>query len=187
MDVFQFFDTFLPVVTEQVIDVPKIIFEDIPTRTPLREPQLVETLAEVPTESVFVEQTVDIPVPAGGGRLVDLQSFLPRTEFNSLWQWRSSRFSPRPGVQQLVPVEVFVFVVSLQDRVQQRHPQCIARQLLRSTMRMSCLTFFFFSHFPRPKKVRGSPRTRVRSWVALELIHAERSSNGSPRCRHHMG
>ena len=41
-DVLQFFATFMPVVAEQVVDVPKVIFENIPTRIPLREPQLVE-------------------------------------------------------------------------------------------------------------------------------------------------
>ena len=47
MDVLQFFDTLSPVVAEQVIDVLKISFEDIPTRTPVRDPQLVEQLVEV--------------------------------------------------------------------------------------------------------------------------------------------
>ena len=32
--VLQFFDTLLPVLAEQVIDVPKIFYEDIATRTP---------------------------------------------------------------------------------------------------------------------------------------------------------
>ena len=59
-----------PVVAEQVIAVPKIMLEDhIPHRSALREPQLVEQLVEVPKEPVFVEQTVDIPVPDRGGRL----------------------------------------------------------------------------------------------------------------------
>ena len=47
-------DALLPI-AEQVIHVPKIIFEDIPSRTPLREPQLAEPLVELPTEPVFVE------------------------------------------------------------------------------------------------------------------------------------
>ena len=41
--------------------------DHVPSRTPIREPQLVE----VPTVPVSVEQTVDIPV------LADLQGFLP--------------------------------------------------------------------------------------------------------------
>ena len=67
VDVLRFFDALLPG-AEQVIDVPKIIYEDIPSRTPLREPQLAEQLVEVPTILCFLEQTVDIPVPRGRGR-----------------------------------------------------------------------------------------------------------------------
>ena len=55
-EVLQFFATFLFVVAEQVVDVPKIIFENIPTRILLREPQLVEQLVEVPTVLFYVEQ-----------------------------------------------------------------------------------------------------------------------------------
>ena len=47
-DVLQFFDT-LTTDPEQVIEVPKIFFEDVPTRAVLRDPQLVEKLVEVPT------------------------------------------------------------------------------------------------------------------------------------------
>ena len=72
VEVLQFFDTLSPVVAKQVIDVPKISLEDIPTRTPVREPQLAEQLVEVPTVPVFVEQDVDIPVPSG-----DLQGSRP--------------------------------------------------------------------------------------------------------------
>ena len=74
VDVFRSFDTLLPV-AEQAIDVPRIIFEDIPSRTPLREPQLTEQLVEVPTILHFLKETVDIPVPRGRGRR--LQGFLP--------------------------------------------------------------------------------------------------------------
>ena len=34
---------------EQVIEVPKILSDDVPMRNPLREPQLAEQLVEVPT------------------------------------------------------------------------------------------------------------------------------------------
>ena len=67
-EVLQFFATCMPVVAEQVIDVPRIIFENIPTRIPLREPQLVEQLVEVPTVLFYVEQSVDTP---------DHQGFVP--------------------------------------------------------------------------------------------------------------
>ena len=57
VDVFQFFDTFMLGVAEKVFEVPKILEDSIPSRNPLREPQLVEQLVEVPT----VPQTVGIP------------------------------------------------------------------------------------------------------------------------------
>ena len=80
-EVLQFFDALIPV-AEQVIDVPKIFIERIPPRTSVREPQLAEQLVEVPMIVSFsslqriMEQTVDIPVPHGGGRHADLQGFL---------------------------------------------------------------------------------------------------------------
>ena len=81
VDVLQLFDALI-LVAEQVIDVPKIFIERIPPRTSVREPQLAEQLVEVPTIVSFsslqriMEQTVDIPVPQGGGRHADLQGFL---------------------------------------------------------------------------------------------------------------
>ena len=73
-DVHHFFATCLPVVDEQVIDVPRIILENIPTRRLCRDTQLVEQLVEVPTIVPYssllrtMEQHVDISVPSGGGR-----------------------------------------------------------------------------------------------------------------------
>ena len=66
-----------------VIEVPKILLDDVPVRTAVRVPQLAEQLVEVPTVvscSSFqqtMEQHVDIPVPGRGGRNVGLQGFLP--------------------------------------------------------------------------------------------------------------
>ena len=73
-DVHHFFATCLPVVAEQVIHVPKIILENIPSRRLCRDPQLAEQLVEVPTIASYswlqlgMEHNVDIPVPCGGGR-----------------------------------------------------------------------------------------------------------------------
>ena len=81
-------------VPELVIEVPKISLDVIPLRTLVPEPQLAEQLVEVPTIVSFsllqriMEQTVDIPVPQGGGGRVGVRSLqgFPRTEFNSvLW------------------------------------------------------------------------------------------------------
>ena len=81
-DVMRFFDTLLPV-PEQALEVPKILLDDVPVRTPVRDTQLVEQLVEVPTIVSFsslqrtVEKHVDIPVPRRGGRNAGLQGFLP--------------------------------------------------------------------------------------------------------------
>ena len=68
---------------EQFIEMPKILLDDAPVRTAVRDTQLAEQLVEVPTivpcSSLqrTVEHHVDIPVPGGGGRLAGLQGFLP--------------------------------------------------------------------------------------------------------------
>ena len=83
VDVLQLFDALVPV-TEQVIDVPKILPVDVPLRTSVREPQLAEQLVEVPTVVSYsslsqrtVEQTVDNPASRGRGRSGGLQGFFP--------------------------------------------------------------------------------------------------------------
>ena len=78
----QFFDILRPD-PEQVIEVPKILPRDFPSRRLSRDTQLAEQMVEVPTILSFsllqliLEQNVDIPVPDGGGRNVGLQGFLP--------------------------------------------------------------------------------------------------------------
>ena len=87
-DVMRFFDMLLPV-PEQVIEVPKILLDDVPIRAVLRDPQLVEQLVEVPTIVSYswlqlrMKQDVDIPAPGRGGRISGLQGFSSWTEFNS--------------------------------------------------------------------------------------------------------
>ena len=67
-------------VSELVIEVPKISLDVIPLRALVPEPQLAEQLVEVPTIVSFsslqriMEQTVDIPVPQGGGGRVGVRS-----------------------------------------------------------------------------------------------------------------
>ena len=81
-DIMRFFDTLLPV-PEQVIEVPKILLDEVPVRTAVRDTQLVEQLVEVPTIVSYsslqrtMEQHVDIPVPCRGGRISGLQGFPP--------------------------------------------------------------------------------------------------------------
>ena len=83
-EVVKFFVT-LPVVAEQVTEVPTIILEDtIPQRAPLRAPVLAEQLVEVPTNRVYalavvavrilgweaaaaLSRSLTVPLPARGG------------------------------------------------------------------------------------------------------------------------
>ena len=87
-DITRFFGTLLPV-PEQVIEVPKILLEDVPMRAVLRDTQLAEQLVEVPTIVSYsslqrtVEHHVDIPVPVREGRASGRQGFPSRTGFNS--------------------------------------------------------------------------------------------------------
>ena len=85
LDVLQFVDALVPV-AEQVIEVPKIILENIPVRTSVREPQLAEQLVEVPkilTPFIQTLQNVDTPVRHGGrGASGGQQGFLPGQKFS---------------------------------------------------------------------------------------------------------
>ena len=79
-------DAFAPhdiLVPEQVIEVPKILVDELSVRTPVRESQLAEQLVEVPTITSYsslsqrtMEQNVDFPVPDRTGRNSGLQGFL---------------------------------------------------------------------------------------------------------------
>ena len=104
-DVLRFFDLLLPV-PEQVIEVPKILLDDVPVRAVLRDPQLVEQLVEVPTIVSYswlqlrMEQNVDIPAPGRGGRISGLQGFLP-DQSSTAWLDAQERSSERI-VEQIV-------------------------------------------------------------------------------------
>ena len=103
-DVHRFFATCLPVFAEQVIDVPKIILENIPSRRFCREPQLAEQLVEVTTvlSPSFIRMllNVDTPVPHGGrGASGGLQGFLPG--FSSPVEQTVDIPAPRSGVWRL--------------------------------------------------------------------------------------
>ena len=88
----------LPVVAVQVIEVPKITLKDrIPQRTALRDPQLEEQLVEVPTVQCVVDQTVDIPVPGGGGRRGELQGLVPGQSSTGPSRKGLQGVSPGPG------------------------------------------------------------------------------------------
>ena len=112
-DVLQFFDR-LSAVPEPVIEVPKIITEDVPMRAVLRATQLVEQLVEVPTIISYsvisllralleyrqrtVEQNVDIPAVGGSGTGGGLSGFLPGQNYSMTAEQIVDNPVPRPGV-----------------------------------------------------------------------------------------
>ena len=153
------FDTLLPV-PEQIIAMPKISSPSRPLRAAIAATQMAEQLVKVPADVVAVllraEQTVDIPVPGhGSSGYGDLRGFPPGQ-------------SPKaPFVEQHVPVGVPQDF--LPDQGSAASCSVPADEPFQG----------FFSHFSQAEKVR----TLACRWVARQLIHAERSSNGSCRSR----
>ena len=116
VDVHQFFEA-LVLVAEQVVEVPKIILENIPVRTLVREPQLAEQLVKVPTilthSFIRMLQNVDTPVPHGGrGASGGLQGFLPGRSSSFTVEQTVDIPAPRGGGRRLQDFS--------QNRVQQR-------------------------------------------------------------------
>ena len=121
-----FFDTFLPVVSEQVIEVPKTTLQDRTSqRTALRERQLVEQLVVVPT---VVYQSGSSSIPSSRPLTFQLMavSSVPVEVLVVLSQnrahWRllmeSLKILSKDRVPQRFVAEVLK--VLYQDRVQQR-------------------------------------------------------------------
>ena len=205
-DVHHFFATCLPVVAEQVIDVPKIILENISSRRLCREPQLAEQLVVVPTilTPSFIRMlgNVDTPVPHGGrGASRGLQGFLPG-HFSSAPVERTVDIpAPRSGVRRLqgfLPEQsVTAFGEAdylLQQRLSSRSLTILvlveafkiyARdRVLRHPLTLQLIlqmTRFkgFSSLFPKTRKVRQYLRTRGRNCLRTRA-HGRRLLLTSP-------
>ena len=83
-DILLFFAA-LSLVPEQVTEVPKILPDDVPMRTTVRDTQLVEVPTIISFSSLqrTLEQNVDIPVPHPAGRIAGLQGFHPEQSSNA--------------------------------------------------------------------------------------------------------
>ena len=144
-NVVQFFAAQLPVVTEPVIEVPKILPLDVPLRRLCRDTQLAEQLVEVPTvlslsslQQLIAEHIVDIPVPGRAGRGGGVE--VVKVSSQDRIQLRLT--SSKPLTFQFRAVEIFKALA--QDRVQ---------QLLHLTLVLQMkLGKGFFRTFPRGKK-----------------------------------
>ena len=131
-DVHHFFATCLQVVAEQVIDVSKIIIENIPSRRLCREPQLADQLVEVPTiltpSFLRMLQNVDTPVPHGGRGASGGSYLIPLC--SGIWSTTSTfQFVVVVGVVDVS--DAFVFGRSL-CVVRDRAPQRFMEQNIRN-------------------------------------------------------
>ena len=170
-DVLQFFGTLLTD-SEQVIEVPKILLEDVPMRAVLRDPQLAEQLVEVPTIvsyswlQLHMEQNVDIPVPGRGGRSSGLQGFLPGQGSTALLS-SGERISERTVEQTVDPpgggLQDFRPGLSSSSSY---FPAGVSEALDEPGPGV-------FRTFPKLKKVRSRVRTRLRE-CPLVLAHPRR-------------
>ena len=174
-DVLRFFDR-LTTVPEQVIEVPKILLEDVPLRAVLRDPQLAEQLVEVPTIETYswlqlrTEQTVDIPDSGRGGRISGLQGFLLDRVQQRCLLLMNVFVSGLWSRSLLFPVEAFK--IFAQDRV---HPLLRTFQLVFLKVWMS-LVQVFFRTFPQNKKVRRRILPESEGARQCQPIHAGSSA-----------
>ena len=151
-------------IVEQVIEVPKISCLPCPSRSPVSVPQSAEQLVEVPTVLSplrIAEQIVGIPVPRGRGKR-RVQGFLPEQSSTAA---PSVERIPERIVEQTV-------VISPGGGLGQGSASSAA----------AADGAGFFELFPMEK----SAECRAGGW-ARQLIHAERSSNGSCRRARRVG
>ena len=178
----RFFDTLMPV-PEQVIEVPKILPVDVPMRTTVREPQLVEQLVEVPTIVSFssfqrtVEQNVDIPVVGGSGTGGGLSGFLPGQNYSVTAEQIVYNPVPRrsfsgdlqgfpPGQSSSKRTANRIADIPVPSGGPRDFPQNLHRAGVSSDLPDEANQGFFFCTFPRgKKKVRRSRAPRGRNWV----------------------
>ena len=146
VDVFACYDIQVP---EQVIEVPKILIDDISVRTPVCEPQLAEQLVEVPTTfqfrvvvgAVFKVFSQNSPCSSLKFQFRVMEAVVFVEVFKVFSQDRIQQRSLRRSWT----FQFLVVKVSSQDRVQQLHPST-----LQLTTWMSRLKGFL--PLPRPKK-----------------------------------
>ena len=186
-DILSFFGALLPD-PEQVIEVPKLLLDDVPMRAAERDTQLGEQLVEVPTQPWYVAMVLAEKVFSrreirrilagmeGGGGSARRGLVLDRIQ-QRIWSSRSLKFQ----FLRIGGKAVEVFEVLSQYRIQQRlWSRSLTFQLVGvflvfsrdrvllphpvvcMTLRMRIL-LWFFALFPVRKKVRSWARTRGRN------------------------
>ena len=160
----------------QVIEEPKILIDVIPARSLVPEPQTPEQLVEVPTvlsptriALQIAEQIVDTPVPQGRGGKRRVQGFLPE-QSSTATSSSLERISERT-------VEQIVYIPSSGGGLGQGSSSSAGPADEDFTG--------FFALFPMEKSAESRAGGECAAGWARQLIHAERSSNGS--CRRARG
>ena len=172
-EVLKILDNLVPDV-EQVIEVPKILPEDVPMRITVRDTQLAEQLVEVPTIVSYsslrglVEQNVDTPVPhgrgrVGGGGLFSLHPGQSSTAFGGA----EHRF-PAATAEQIVDIPV-----PRGGRQDPDLPSAASSSGLPGTANQG-----FFRTFPVGKKCAVWSALGVGTAPRVEPIHAGGSAGG---------
>ena len=149
---------------EQVIEVPTMSCSSCPSRSPIPEPQSAEQLVEVPTALSptriavrIAGQIVDTPVPRGRGQgFLPVQSstaiLLANAFLSGLWS-RSLTF--------------LLLVVAWHTGL----PLLLVLQMR--------ILLGVFAFLPMEKSAECRAGGECETWLARQLVHAERSSNGS--------
>ena len=172
LEVFRLLDTALP---EQVIHVPKIPQDPIQYRIVDwdlhgRHTQMAEHLVEVPTvlsPSLLGEKFIDIPVPRGRRRVVEVCKVF------SQYRIQQRLFLSRSLTFQFAVEDLVVFAP---DRFQPRQLHCFALQMRRFKGFFALFREFKKGCSPPGGRVPESPRTRAHGRRRL-------MSQGSPRQR----
>ena len=180
-DVMRFFDKLQPV-PEQAIDVPKILLDDVPVRTPVRVTQLVEQLVKCRRSYPILpcgglrSRTSTLQFLIVEGDTLVFKVFLPDRVQQRRLPPRNAFLSGLWSRSSIFPVEAFK--IFAQDRV---HPLLRTFQLVLTMLWMR-LVMGFFRTFPQNKKSAKSgshsgsellstpspqPRVRHKQWVMI--------------------
>ena len=165
-DVLHFFDTLTPD-PEQVIEVPKILLDDVPMRTVVRDPQLAEQLVDVPTNLGYALAVIAFLCLRVGGGEGERGEVLKVLSQYRIQQWLRSRSL----IFQLV--EVFKVFAQVRVPLLPHRVDCFTTQMKE---------FKGFPHFSlAPKKCGGAPPVECERALIKWLLLGSLMSQGRMR------
>ena len=170
LDIMHFFDTLTPD-PEQVIEVPKIFSDDVPFASRSWRNSWWNSLWKC---------LRSYPFPRCSGlwsRTWPLQILVVEGDSQVLKVYFPDRVQQRRLPRRSLTFPMEVFKTFAQERIRQRH-LLFSLQLVRMMTRVS-LVKGFFALFPKIKKCEVGFALESEGARQCQLIHAERSSNGS--------